>query len=160
MSGGAPAPPARPAPAGRAALFLGAAAWAGLCGSLHLGGHAPSRPPLPVGGWYAVQAALLLPLAAGMGELAVILGRRLGAARPGALRAALGVGMGAFAGGDAVAWGVLGFGQLGRGSLLAGLIGLGLATAAGARAFDGPRAAPRALLCLLAAALVGSPLLR
>jgi len=160
MSGGAPAPPARPAPAGRAALFLGAAAWSGLCAALHLAGHAPSRPPLPVGGWYAAQAALLPPLAAGMAELAVILGMRLGAARPGALRAALGLGMGAFAAGDAVAWGALGFDQLGRGSLVAAAIGLGLATAAGARAFDGPRAAPRALLCLLAAALAGSPLLR
>ena len=159
----------RPA-ASRALLVLVGLGWAALCLALDAAGHAPTRPPLPVDRWYRVQALLVPGLVPAMGALAAGLARRwLGPVAPPttgpALRVALGLPLGAFIAGDALAWGIFGHAAMAPASALLGAAALVAMLALATALLQGPalpwgRALRVAAGALGLAGLAGSLLLR
>ena len=141
-------------------------AWSALCVALDQAGHTPSGPTL-VDRWYRVQAVLVLvvvPLQAFLGDGVARWVARAPEPR-GVVARAYGMGVLVFVLVDALAWAVLGFDKLGPVLVVSAPGCLLLMVAVGARGLVGvgvgwARAAGAVLLGVLAAVVVGGPLLR
>ena len=143
-----------------------AAAWSVLCVALDAAGHVPSGPT-PLDRWYRIQAVLVWAVVPLQAVTADAVARRLAAVSGGRGRVAraFGIGLLVFVAVDAVAWAVVGFGQLGGVLAVSAPLCLLLMVLLGTRGLmdagaPGLRAAGAVLVGLLVAVIVGGGLLR